>query len=134
MTEGGTKVRTVTSITKKFDFCYGHRLPGYHGKCREIHGHNAIVEVEVDGHANPFADPYAGMIMDFGDLKNIVKPIIDTLDHKMLNEVLPEKYLPPTCEHITNWLYQKIDAEIPGGVVRVKVTETPSSWAEVRRV
>lgn len=39
----------MITVTRKYSFCYGHRLPGYDGKCANFHGHNAEVEVEIGG-------------------------------------------------------------------------------------
>src|SRR5690606_11703435 len=67
-------------VTKRIDFCYGHRLLDYDGVCKHPHGHNAVVEVDVR------TDELDGrnMVVDFSDIKRIVNGWIDTeLDHKM---------------------------------------------------
>src|ERR1700745_89882 len=69
------------SVTKRIDFCYGHRLLDYDGICKHPHGHNAVAEIEVrtDRLDN------RNMVCDFSDIKRIVKGWIDReLDHKML--------------------------------------------------
>jgi 6-pyruvoyltetrahydropterin/6-carboxytetrahydropterin synthase len=128
----------MITVTKKFSFCYGHYLPEYQGKCRNFHGHNSEVEVEVAG---PTFGEYPGMVMDFGNIKKIVEPIIDELDHKMLNEHLSfQKYCSslsmseciPTGEAICGYLVEKIKEKIPT-IIRVRVSETPTSWAEWRK-
>ena len=61
-------------LTKIFHFDTGHALAGYDGKCRNVHGHSYTLEVTVAG--EPIQDPNHvkfGMVIDFGDLKNIVK-------------------------------------------------------------
>src|ERR1043166_3033339 len=68
-------------VTKHIEFCYGHRLLNYEGKCRHLHGHNGRVEVDVE------ADKLdaRGMVYDFSDIKATIKNWIDeTLDHRML--------------------------------------------------
>src|SRR5574339_235446 len=68
-------------VTKRIDFCYGHRLLDYDGICKHPHGHNAVVEVDVrtDRLDN------RNMVADFSDIKRIVKGWIDReLDHKMV--------------------------------------------------
>jgi 6-pyruvoyltetrahydropterin/6-carboxytetrahydropterin synthase len=121
----------MLTITKKFSFCYGHRLPGYLGKCVNQHGHNSEVEVEVTGKAD---GGYPSMVIDFGVLKTTMNTLIDKLDHKYLNDALPEGYQPPTAENMTQWFADEIQKVLPNGVtlVRVRVSETPTSWAEWR--
>ena len=68
-------------VTREIDFCYGHRLLNYDGKCRNLHGHNgrAIITIESD-----VLDDL-GMVMDFSDIKKVVsKWIDDNLDHRMI--------------------------------------------------
>ena len=69
------------SVTKRVEFCYGHRLLDYDGTCRHPHGHNAVVEIEV---AAATLDAQ-NMVIDFSDLKARVKGWIDReLDHRMI--------------------------------------------------
>src|SRR5690606_38713747 len=68
-------------VTKRIDFCYGHRLLDYDGICKHPHGHNAVVEVDV----RTDALDNRNMVVDFGDIKRIVRGWIDReLDHKMI--------------------------------------------------
>ena len=69
------------SVTKKIEFCYGHRLLDYDGICKHPHGHNAVAEIEVR------TDTLDGrnMVCDFSDIKRVVKGWIDAkLDHQMI--------------------------------------------------
>ena len=69
------------SVTKVINFCYGHRLLNYDGKCRYLHGHNGTVEIEL---ASERLDQ-RGMVRDFGEIKQTIQTWIDReLDHKML--------------------------------------------------
>jgi len=69
------------SVTKMIDFCYGHRLLNYEGRCRYLHGHNARVEIEL---ASERLDR-RGMVRDFNEIKQAIHTWIDReLDHKML--------------------------------------------------
>lgn len=69
------------SVIQKISFCYAHRLINYQGKCRNLHGHNAKVEIQLS--ADLLDDK--GMVIDFFDIKRIAKTWIDaTLDHKLL--------------------------------------------------
>src|SRR6266705_3424516 len=69
------------SVTKRLDFCYGHRLLDYDGICKHPHGHNAVAEIEV---RTDSLDP-RNMVCDFSDIKRVVKGWIDKrLDHQMI--------------------------------------------------
>ena len=69
------------SVTKRIDFCYGHRLLDYDGICKHPHGHNAVAEIEVRTDALDTRN----MVCDFSDIKRVVKGWIDReLDHKMI--------------------------------------------------
>src|ERR1051326_5713228 len=69
------------SVTKRIDFCYGHRLLDYDGVCKHPHGHNAVVEIEI---TTETLDP-RNMVVDFGDNKRAIKGWIDReLDHRMI--------------------------------------------------
>ena len=127
------------SVTKRIEFCYGHRLMDYEGMCQHPHGHNAVVEIHID------ADQLdrRNMVADFGDIKRIVKGWIDReLDHKMilrhddpLVAVLQKMGEPvylldsnPTAERIAQLLFDT-SREHGLPVSRVTVWETPTSWA-----
>jgi 6-pyruvoyltetrahydropterin/6-carboxytetrahydropterin synthase len=128
------------SVTKRIEFCYGHRLLDYDGICKHPHGHNGLVEVEVRSGTLDKRN----MVCDFSDIKRVVKGWIDRdLDHKMLlrrddplvkalQELGEPVYLcdsNPTAEHIAKIIYQHAAGEgLP--VVRVKLWETPTSYAE----
>ena len=128
------------SVTKRIDFCYGHRLLDYAGICKHPHGHNAVAEIEVrTGQLDS-----RNMVCDFSDIKRIVKGWIDKeLDHKMLlrhddplvkllQQLGEPVYLldsNPTVERIARLIYDHASGQgFP--VVRVKVWETPTSFAE----
>jgi 6-pyruvoyltetrahydropterin/6-carboxytetrahydropterin synthase len=128
------------SVTKRIEFCYGHRLMDYDGKCKHPHGHNAVVEVELrserlDGR---------NMVRDFDEIKRSVKSWIDReLDHRRLlrqddplvaalQQLGEPVYLldsNPTAERIARLIFDRTVADgFP--VVRVAVWETPGSCAE----
>lgn len=127
------------SVTKRVEFCYGHRLLDYDGICRHLHGHNAVAEVEVRSSTLDAC----GMVCDFGDIKRVMKGWIDsTLDHRMIlrrDDPLAEPLLAageplylvddnPTVECIARIIFEHARAAgLP--VARVTVWETPSSFA-----
>ena len=127
------------SVTKRIDFCYGHRLLDYDGICKHPHGHNAVAEIEVRTDALDMRN----MVVDFSDIKRVVKGWIDReLDHKMILRhddplVKPLQSLGepifivdsnPTVERIARLIYE-VSREQGLPVVRVTVWETPTSWA-----
>ena len=68
-------------VTREIDFCYGHRLLNYDGKCKYLHGHNGRAVIAVQ---SPQLDE-RGMVMDFSEIKRVVSTWIDeNLDHRML--------------------------------------------------
>ena len=127
-------------VTKRIEFCYGHRLLDYDGVCKHPHGHNAVAEIDVRTDRLDARN----MVADFSDIKRLVKGWIDReLDHKMilrhddplvapLRELGEPMYLlesNPTVERIARLIFEKT-AELGFHVVAVRVWETPSSFAE----
>jgi 6-pyruvoyltetrahydropterin/6-carboxytetrahydropterin synthase len=138
-------------ITKHFDFESAHALYGYDGKCKNIHGHSYHIYVTVIG--TPIVDnknPKNGMVMDFGDLKVIIKnEIVSKLDHAVvLNENSPHKELAntindhshkvvlvpyqPTSENMLLDFAGRIQKQLPQNVLlhSLKLYETANSYAE----
>lgn len=75
----------IRQITKEFGFSYGHVLPLHYGKCQRMHGHNAVLKVTVGGQIQQEIGTDKGMLMDFGDIKDIVKKqLLDQVDHRFL--------------------------------------------------
>jgi len=138
-------------ITKHFDFETAHALYGYDGKCKNIHGHSYQLYVTVIG--EPINDPNHvknGMVLDFGDLKKIIKTeIVDVFDHAtILNKNSPHKELAekikphspktllvdyqPTSENMIVDFAHLIQAKLPKSVTlhSLKLYETNNSYAE----
>ena len=127
------------SVTKRIDFCYGHRLLDYDGACKHPHGHNAVAEIEVRTDSLDARD----MVCDFSNIKLVVKQWIDgQFDHKMILRhddplVQPLQQLGepvfvldcnPTVERIARLIFDHV-REQGFPVVSVKVWETPTSFA-----
>ena len=106
-------------IFKQFTFEAAHRLPNVPAthKCARLHGHSFRVEVHVHGPV----DPVLGWVRDFGDIQDVVKPVIDRLDHYYLNEIPGLEN--PTSEHLARWIWKEIASALPG-LSRVVVRET----------
>lgn len=141
----------VIRITKEFKFETGHALYGYDGLCKNVHGHSYKLSVTLLG--TPIADPdhvKYGMVMDFGDLKKIVKETIVTpFDHAtVLNVDSPHKELAdtmesrghkimrvqyqPTSEMMILDFAEKIEARLPEQLKlhHLILRETETSYAE----
>ena len=135
-------------ITKEFKFEMAHALHGYDGLCANIHGHSYRLWVTVRGDVKKENKHIKdGMVMDFSDLKSIIKPtIINKYDHSLvLNATSPHAnldlsafdkvyYLPyqPTSENLVTDFANSITSLLPENVELLKVvlSETVSSFAE----
>lgn len=138
-------------ITKQFNFETGHALYGYDGKCKNVHGHSYKLSVTVIG--SPIRDTSNvkyGMVIDFGDLKKIVKEeIVDVFDHAtVFNKNTPHIELAkelkdrghhvilvdyqPTSEMMVIDFAQKIQSRLPESIKlhAIKLQETETSFAE----
>ena len=138
-------------ITKQFNFETAHALYGYDGKCKNIHGHNYKLSVTVLG--APIQDkshPKYGMVIDFSDLKKIVKEeIVDPFDHAAIfNKNTPHLELAnilmdsghkivlvdyqPTSEMMVINFAEKISSKLPKNIqlLSLKLQETDSCYAE----
>ena len=142
-----TKIR----ITKQFSFETGHALYGYDGKCKNVHGHSYKLSVTVAG--IPLTDASNvkfGMVIDFGDLKKIVKEeVVDQFDHAtVFNQNTPHVELAnelknrghhvilvdyqPTSENMVIDFAARIKSRLPKNIElhSLKLQETESSFAE----
>ena len=110
-------------ISKEFHFSAAHWLPRHKGKCRNLHGHNYLVVVELDGEL----DPETQFVMDFSDLKDLVDPIIERWDHKCLNSFVRYSSAENLAAHLADLIRAKLEVAVDQLVVRV--SETPKTWA-----
>ena len=142
---------SVVRITKQFTFEAGHALYGYDGKCKNIHGHSYKLSVTVIGTPiNDDNNAKFGMIIDFGDLKKIVKnEIVDKFDHSIIfnkntphinlantlinagHNVLLTDYQPTTEKMVADFA-NKISDRLPKEISlhSLKLQETETSYAE----
>ena len=103
-------------VKRRFDFEAAHRLPAHPGKCRDLHGHSYVLVVTIE---RP-VEPGSGMVIDFGDLKRIVKrEIVDRVDHKSLNDIIDN----PTAELVAKWSWERLAGHLPG-LVEIELRET----------
>lgn len=120
----------MLTVTKHFRFEACHHLPYYEGACHNLHGHSYKLSVTVGGHIIKDG-PKQGMILDFKDLKKIVKDnVVDRLDHADLNTL----YENPTAEIMVVDIAQSIMQKLPKDIYleSVKLWETEDSYAEYR--
>jgi 6-pyruvoyltetrahydropterin/6-carboxytetrahydropterin synthase len=111
------------------EFSSAHQLRGYQGKCENLHGHNWKIEVFVRG---PRLNDI-GLLVDFKELKTATKKVMDQLDHKNLNELIPfnEKFN-PSSENIARYILDEVGAQINNEfrtVYKVRAWETPTTVA-----
>lgn len=120
----------MLTVTKQFKFEACHNLPHYEGACHNLHGHSYKLDVTVAGKIiKDENNPKCGMIIDFKDIKKIVKEnVVAKYDHSYLNEFFPN----PTAEIMVATIARDIHCNLPEGVylVSVKLWETDSSYAE----
>lgn len=117
------------TIVKEFTFNAAHRLEGHQRGCQNLHGHTYILRVGVYGAIREQQGASdEGMVIDFEDLKNIVKTrIVDKLDHQYLNEVFPFR---TTAENMAVWMMRELRRA--GLTVRfLRLYETPTSYVEI---
>src|SRR5579875_2848494 len=118
-------------VTVEAGFSSGHYLRNYYGKCENPHGHNyrvlmTLVGAELDE---------TGLLLDFKLLKNLLRPVVDRLDHQMINELEPFTELNPSAENLARFFFIETAErlrELSGGRVRVRdctIFETDTSFA-----
>lgn len=111
--------KSVWCLTVRAEFCAAHALRHYKGKCEHLHGHNYGVEVSVEGSR---LSEDTELLMDFGDLKAILKKILDELDHTLLNEKPPFDRMNPSSENLARYIWQRMAPDLPGHVRLAGVT------------
>jgi len=126
-------------VSREIEFCYGHRLLDYEGKCRYLHGHNGLALVTIESAGLD----HRGMVMDFSEIKEVLSQWIDQwLDHRMilrrddpavaplqqLGEPLYLLDVNPTAENIARLIFDHARSQgFP--VVEVRLWETPRCCA-----
>jgi 6-pyruvoyltetrahydropterin/6-carboxytetrahydropterin synthase len=112
-------------------FAAGHALRDYKGKCENIHGHNYKVRVTVEGENLDST----GLLIDFVDLRQAVRTIVDRLDHQFLNDLSPFDRVNPSAENIARYFSQELESKVQQNGARlhaVTVWETDNSFATYR--
>ncbi len=96
-------------IFKDFTFEAAHRLPNAPDghKCARLHGHSFQLTVHVEGEV----DPHTGWVVDFADISEAARPIVDQLDHTYLNEI--DGLENPTSERLARWVWDRLEPSLP---------------------
>ena len=123
MTQGTWRLRVSS------DFSSSHQLRHYEGKCENMHGHNFTVEVDVVGEK---LDPKLGILMDFKELKRLLKLVTDELDHRHLNDLPDFVENNPSSELLAQHVFRRLEdllTPYPVYLAQVMVSEKASSRA-----
>jgi 6-pyruvoyltetrahydropterin/6-carboxytetrahydropterin synthase len=141
---------SVIRVTKEFHFEMAHALWNYDGPCRNVHGHSYRLFVTISGvPVDDPGNPKNGMVIDFTDLKRIVKKeIVEVFDHSLVVSRLFDKEktemfnrmfgntvqvdYQPTCENLVTDFSTRIASQLPAGIklCSLKLYETATSYAE----
>lgn len=141
-------MNNIIEIAKEFHWEMGHRLPFHEGGCRNVHGHSYRMRVSVNGTLDP-----NGMVVDYFDLRRVVDPVIDRIDHAFLCDESDTTMLafleendmkrvvvsfPSTAENIAIWLLDQVIDQLKGydniTSIAVRLHETDRTYAEARKV
>ncbi|HLJ14598.1 MAG TPA: 6-carboxytetrahydropterin synthase QueD [Bryobacteraceae bacterium] len=122
-------------VTVEQTFAAGHALRNYHGKCENVHGHNYRVRVTFQG--EQLDD--TGLLVDFLEVKRLMKVLIDRLDHQFLNDLPPFDILNPSAENMAKYFHDQLisglgtrDSQTAPRISEVRVWETDSTAAAYR--
>lgn len=119
-------------ISIKSQFCGAHNLPGYKGLCANLHGHNWEVEIFLRGTRTN----RLGMLVDFRDMKEILRNVLTKIDHQNLNQLPFFRTKNPTAENIAKFIFDELAPKFNSlhcRLHRVRVSETPGTAAYYSR-
>jgi 6-pyruvoyltetrahydropterin/6-carboxytetrahydropterin synthase len=127
----GHREGSMFEVTVEDCFAAGHYLRNYKGKCENPHGHNYKVRVTLAGKELD----KAGLLLDFKDLREVMKHAIERLDHQMINDLEPFTVVNPSAENLARYFYDETNGRlrsVSNGRVWVKtvtVFETDTTTA-----
>ena len=117
-------------LEKSFRFEASHILPRHNGKCSRLHGHSWIGRVVVEGNNLTEEGPKSGMLVDYGDLAVLIRPLVENhLDHWHLNDSTGLEN--PTSEELAKLIYHRLKTVLPQ-LVELQIEETCTSKAIYR--
>lgn len=100
-------------------FAAGHALRDYKGKCENVHGHNFKVQVRIEGQRLDDT----GMLVDFINVKTVMRKVIDRLDHQFLNEIEPFDVKNPSAENIAEYFHTEMTTGLASTPVPIRISE-----------
>ena len=122
-------------VTVEQTFAAGHALREYKGKCENVHGHNYRIQVTVEGERLN----RIGLLVDFVELKRVVREVIARLDHQFINDLEPFTVINPSAENMAKYFYDEVSRLMPpppeetgARIAQIKVWETDTSIAVYR--
>jgi len=122
-------------VTVEQTFAAGHALREYKGKCENVHGHNYRVQITVQGERLN----RIGLLVDFVELKRIVREVVDRLDHQFINDLEPFTVINPSAENMAKYFYDEVSrrmdntpVDAPTRIAQIKIWETDTSIAVYR--
>ncbi len=120
------------TLCVKDSFAAAHRLVGYQGKCEDLHGHNFAVEAFFSG--EKLGDD--GLLVDFKILKDYLKNVLDSLDHKYLNEIPFFIEKASSAEYIAMYIFGEVEKQMKGKeaiLKEIRVWESDKAYAAYER-
>jgi 6-pyruvoyltetrahydropterin/6-carboxytetrahydropterin synthase len=106
-------------ISVEQSFAAGHALRNYKGSCENVHGHNFKVQVKIEGERLD----EGGLLVDFLDVKRLMKGVIERLDHQFLNEIAPFDVRNPSAENIAEYFHERMTSGLAATPVPVRIRE-----------
>src|SRR5438445_10049055 len=97
-------------VTVEDSFAAGHYLRNYKGKCENPHGHNYKVRVTLAGQELD----KAGLLLDFKELRDVMRHVIDRLDHQMINDLEPFTTVNPSAENLAKYFFDNLTSQLTG--------------------
>lgn len=108
--------RSIWRLAVRSEFAAAHALRCYKGKCESVHGHNFAAEAVVEGDT---LTEGTELLVDFSDLKRDLADVLETLDHKLLNECPPFDVINPSSENLARYIYQALEPKMQARGVRM---------------
>ena len=126
--------KALWKLTVRGDFAAAHALRHYEGKCEDLHGHNYLVEMVVEGET---LTPDTELVADFTLLKRELRAELALIDHRYLNELPPFDVINPSSENLARYLYRKMTerlSNLPVRMYSMTVGETPLQSATYQEI
>ena len=120
-------------VTIEETFAAGHALRNYKGKCENVHGHNYRCQVTLAGEELD----NIGLLVDFTQLKQVIRGVIGGLDHQFMNDLEPFRTVNPSAENLAKYFYDEVARELTGlppgaRISGIIVWETDTASAQYR--